>query len=182
MQTENQEVAETLNSFFKDAVKSLSITGNVDLLTSTEELEDPIDIAIQKFESHPSILKIREKVQLLPFSFDKVDLSDVEKEFKNLNVKKANTFNNIPSKHLKQTSDICCPIFLRIINQTIESSYFPEELKLADVTPIFKKDDATCAKNYRPVSVLPAASKVYERLIEKQIASILKTISLLVWL
>ena len=140
------------------------------MLTPIDEFNDPIDIAIQKFKVHPSVLKIREKVQHAPFSFEKVELSDVEREFQNLNVKKATTFNNIPTKVLKQNSDICCPILLNIINQNIESGSFPEELKLADVTPIFKKEDATCAKNYRPVSVLPAASKVYERLLEKQIA------------
>lgn len=168
--SEDQEVSEALNSFFNDAVKSLSIKENVDLLTPTSDLNDPIDIAIKKFEFHPSILKIKEKVRPISFSFNEVDLSDVEKELQNLNIKKVTTFNNIPSKHLKQSSDICSPILLNIINHNIASSSFPEELKLADVTPIFKKDDATCAKNYRPVSVLPAASKVYERLIYKQIA------------
>ena len=39
------------------------------------------------------------------------------------------------------------------------------------MTPIFKKDDATQAKNYRPISVLPSLSKVFERLIQKQLLS-----------
>ena len=42
---------------------------------------------------------------------------------------------------------------------------------MADITPIFKKDDATLAKNYRPVSVLPCASKLFERIIQKQLMS-----------
>ena len=42
-------------------------------------------------------------------------------------------------------------------------------MKLADITPIFKKDDATLAKNYRPVSVLPVVSKIFERIMQKQI-------------
>ena len=51
----------------------------------------------------------------------------------------------------------------------IRSSIFPDKLKLADVTPIFKNDDATNAKNYRPVSVLPGVSKIFERIMQKQI-------------
>ena len=171
---EDQEVSETLNSFFKDAVKSLSIKENKDLLSETGDLNDPIDIAVKKFEAHPSILKIKEKVANLIFSFKEVSLSDIEAELQNLNCKKATTHNNIPSKHLKLTLDICSPILLKVVNDTIASSSFPDELKLADVTPIHKKDDATCAKNYRPVSVLPAVSKVYERLIQKQIAMYFK--------
>ena len=48
---------------------------------------------------------------------------------------------------------------------------FPSKLKLADITPIFKTGDATCAKNYRPISVLPVVSKVFERIMQKQIFS-----------
>ena len=42
-------------------------------------------------------------------------------------------------------------------------------LKLANVTPVFKKGDPTSVKNYRPVSVLPNVSKVFERVMLKQI-------------
>ena len=56
-------------------------------------------------------------------------------------------------------------------NEIVENGYFPDKLKLADVTPIFKNDNATQAKNYRPISVLPSVSKVFERLIQKQLLS-----------
>ena len=42
-------------------------------------------------------------------------------------------------------------------------------LKLADVTPVFKKGDPASVKNYRPLSVLPDVSKVLERIMLKQI-------------
>ena len=44
-------------------------------------------------------------------------------------------------------------------------------MKLADITPTFKKGDATCAENYRPVSVLPVVSKIYEKIMQRQIIS-----------
>ena len=46
---------------------------------------------------------------------------------------------------------------------------FPNELELADITPILKRDDSTLAKNYRPVKVLPCVSKIFERIMQKQI-------------
>ena len=46
---------------------------------------------------------------------------------------------------------------------------FAENLKSADVTPIFKKEDKTFAENYRPVSVLPIVFKILERMMQKQI-------------
>ena len=47
---------------------------------------------------------------------------------------------------------------------------FPDELKLADVTSIYKKDDPNKSKNYRPVSVLSVVSKVFEKIMHDQIS------------
>ena len=51
------------------------------------------------------------------------------------------------------------------------SRKFLSNLKLADITPIYKKKDPQAKESYRPMSVLPVLSKVFERLIEKQINS-----------
>ena len=48
--------------------------------------------------------------------------------------------------------------------RNLEKQYFPQNLKLADITPAFK--DPTLAENYSPVSVLPTVSKVFERIIQ----------------
>ena len=47
---------------------------------------------------------------------------------------------------------------------------FPESLKLADVTPVYKKGDPTLVSNYRPISALPILSKVFERLMHHQVS------------
>ena len=54
------------------------------------------------------------------------------------------------------------------INNVIHTSQFPDEL--ADITPVFKKGNSNYVKNYRQVSVLPVMSKVFERIMEQQIA------------
>ena len=51
----------------------------------------------------------------------------------------------------------------------LEKQYLPQNLKLADVTPVSKNKDPTPAENYRPVHVLPTVSKVLERMIQKQL-------------
>ena len=51
----------------------------------------------------------------------------------------------------------------------VRNKIFPINLKLADISPIFKKDDATLVKNYRPVSVLPVVSKIFVKIMHKQI-------------
>ena len=55
-------------------------------------------------------------------------------------------------------------------NEIVRNKIFPKNLKFADITPIFKNEDSTLAKNYRPVSVLPVISKIFERIMQKQIS------------
>ena len=65
-------------------------------------------------------------------------------------------------------NEISQPITL-IINQSILSGTFPDKLKLAKVIPIHKKGDDTKIDNYRPISILPAISKIFERVLFNQI-------------
>ena len=87
-----------------------------------------------------------------------------------LNPEKAGTFQDIPPKILKNSINVCSETLKNFFNDTIIHCEFPNELKKADVKPIFKKDDPTKAKNYRPVSVLQVVSKVFERIMHKQIS------------
>ena len=61
------------------------------------------------------------------------------------------------------------PILTDIINNSIKNGVFPDELKLAEVIPLFKKADPFDKSNYCPVSLLSHMSKVFERIIYNQI-------------
>ena len=59
---------------------------------------------------------------------------------------------------LKISSEICNVVLQNIWNSEIFGKLsFPKKLKLADITPVYKKKDPTLIENYRPVSVLPSA-------------------------
>ena len=64
--------------------------------------------------------------------------------------------------------EVCKPLTL-IINQCMTAGIFPDEMKIAKVLPIFKKGDDSLFGNYRPVSLLPSVSKVFERIIHNQL-------------
>ena len=168
--SENNDVAQYLNKFFSDTVKLLDIPLSSYITNPTDKcLTDPIEIAIQKFDSHLSVLKIREKVQNSCFKFHPTDLKEIEKEISNLNRNKSDTFNSIPIATLKENIDITGTILHNIFCNMITSCEFPDDLKLPDIHPFYKSEDAINKKNYRPISILPAISKVFEKLLQKQV-------------
>ena len=70
---------------------------------------------------------------------------------------------------LKSAIDIHASILTKIINLSLRNGCFPNDLKAAQVSPIFKKHDDLEKENYRSVSVLPYMLKVFERIMYAQI-------------
>ena len=56
-------------------------------------------------------------------------------------------------------------------NEVLKDLKFASGLKLADIVPVFQKDDSTLVKNYKPVNLLPIISKVFERIMLNQITA-----------
>ena len=64
---------------------------------------------------------------------------------------------------MKQIAPIIIPSITLIINQSLSTGIFPDKLKIAKIIPLFKKNDPHQFNNYRPISLLPAISKIFER-------------------
>ena len=124
---------------------------------------------MKMYEIHPSILLIKNKIgNEKSFKFEAVSVSDIEKEIKTINPKKATPSGNIPPKILKLSSDTTAITLQELFNESLSNCEFPDKLKLADIiTPVFKKKSPLDKANYRPVSVLPPVSKIYEKLLQK---------------
>ena len=103
------------------------------------------------------------------FHFTEIRVSKMTKELSSLNSKKARTFGNIPTRVLKTSSNICNKVLQK--NAILGKHYIPQKLKFADITPAYKKKDPTLAENYRLVSVLPTVSRVFERIIQKELST-----------
>ena len=130
----------------------------------------PVARAIEKFKTHPSVLIIKDKIfQGNKFPFTEVSQSEIEKEIKNLNVKKATTHKNISPKVLKTSAMVTAETLQQLFNQALTTGEFPSNLKNADVTPVFKKNNLLSKESYRPFIVLPTISKVFEKLMQNQI-------------
>ena len=96
------------------------------------------------------------------FSFHHILLWETFQTIIELNKNKA-TSGNIPTKTLKTIpQDVWVPM-TDCINSAILNGLFPDELKSADATPLYKKSDPEDKTYYRPISVLPSLSKLYEK-------------------
>ena len=163
--------ARELNKFFKNAVTTTNIKENSFITNRPlDGIIDPIDKAIDKYKFHPSILLIQKHLKNHDvFSFKTVEIGDIEKEINNINPKKATTSNSIPPKIFKKSSKISASALHKLFNDSVEKSDFPQNLKLADIIPVYKKNDPLDKTNYRPVSVLHVVSKIFKRIMQKQI-------------
>ena len=162
-------MSEEFSTFFEDAGGSLNVEPEEYFLSDMENLSNPVYIAIRKFENHPNVAAIKQNISVnKDFHFCNTEVSDILKQTTALNNKKNGIFGNIPPKFLKEVPDVCAPALNDIWNnEVITQKCFPNNLKLADVTPVFKKEDASLLKNYRPVSVLQVVSTIYERIMQK---------------
>ena len=173
LESDEGKVAEIMNNYFVNITDTLGISCNEDSPDNLDE--DPCSRVIKHFQSHSSILKIQESVRSAKkFSFRKATVEEMLKQLQNLDPKKASPQESIPSKISKTNADLFCFPLTEFFNKLIEEGSFPNDLKNADVSSLFKKDDNMCKKNYRPISLLPAISKLFERLVYNQLYDYIK--------
>ena len=164
----NKETANTFNDHFGSIVDNLGLDHWEDHSPSPTKGVDRIDNIIKRYKNHPSIKNIKAKcnsVRIFSFQPVSVDVKTVIRDLKN----KKSAGGEIPIQILKE-SEFTFGRLTNCINKSIETGCFPDSLKVANITPIFKKDDPLDKANYRPVSILPLISKVYERLIYNQLS------------
>ena len=117
-----------------------------------------------------SFVKIRENISNdLVFNFQCVNAHDISKIIKIFDGKKAHGYDMVPMKLLQKSAQYIAPDISRLINNSLLESIFPSDLKFAEVSSLFKKKDNLNKINYRPVSILIALSKIYEKAMSLQL-------------
>ena len=159
------EIAGIFNEYFGNIIGNLGIKYD-----DREPINsDPVMNAISLYEKHPSIIKIKRlKEASSPFKFSFSNIEEVEEEINKLNVSKAIQSDDIPTKVIKANVDIFAKYVTEAFDKTVTTSIFLHFLKNADIKPIWKKDSRSDKSNYRPVSILPNLSKIFEKILYKQ--------------
>ena len=165
----DKKSATVLNNFFSNIIKSLGIPQYKDAELVGQNISDQVLKAIIKYRSHPSIKAIKEQCNTnLYSSFSQIGHDEIMKELNNLDTNKAIQNTDIPTKLIKENSDIFANFIFENLNNCISHSIFPTSMKNAIITPVHKKGPKTSKDNLRPVSILPNISKIYERVMFKQ--------------
>ena len=98
-----------------------------------------------------------------------MSVQDVVKEIKKLGTRKIAQSKDITVKILKKYVDIFGSYICDFFNDCVRKGDFPSILKLANITPVFKKGFKGSKYNYQPVSILLIISKIFEKFLCKQI-------------
>ena len=162
----DQDIANIVNNYFTGITSHLNL--KPDQINHTENLTN----INENFQNHESIQRIKLAIfhHRQTFNFHYVSVKEVKKELTNLSSKKATRKGDITAKILKDSLSVYAKELTTKVNNCLKEGLFPNELKLADVSPVFKKDvDLNKENCQHTVSILSHMSKVFERIFYKQI-------------
>ena len=114
--------------------------------------------------------------RLITIDFDK---NDILKIIRNLNVNKAHGHDDISIRMLKICDSVVTEPLSILFKNCINSGIFPNVWKMSYIIPTYKKNDKRYINNYRPVSLPPICSKIFERMIYNPVFLYLESNNLL---
>ena len=153
MLTNQKVVADKLNDFFINVADNLA-----------KKIPKP-NSKFQDYLKNPN----EHSLYLSETTFD-----EVGKIIYNLGSNKASDIYGNSNKFLKMGGDTATEIIVILFNQSISQGVFPQPLKNAKVIPCHKGDSILEMSNYRPISLLPIFSKVFEKLMYTRVISFIK--------
>ena len=173
MVSDKKQIAEILNNYFMESVEYLEVERYMPtvVIDTCETNENRIDEIIEKFQDHPSIKKINENVVIENrFEFKDITEEEMFNKIIKIDPSKACMKDDIPPKIILGTTDIISAPLKNMFNDAIKSEKYPKPFKTADVTALPKTRDKQNKKKYRPVSLTPIFSKLFERHMYEQMS------------
>ena len=162
--TSSEDIASKLNHYFANISQ---IFGN----NEGEELDANFDYLENFINS-----KVPNDVQ---FKIPIITPEQISTIINALESSKAMGLDGLGPRILKSISCALSPSLADLINKSLATGCFPDRLKLAKVFPIYKSGSKSDPNNYRPISILPTISKIFERHINKHLMAYLNKYSLI---
>ena len=144
--TDGQQICENLNKYFANIGRSIEES----CADSETHYSDYLSAA------HPS------------FELSPVTADDVIKVVKEMKISGSGS-DDINMRLIKDGIEVLAPVFVKLINKSFTEGIYPDDLKIAKITPIFKGGDKSNMENYRQISILNAMNKIFEKLVYAQL-------------
>ena len=173
-----KEIVERFNQNYLNIVENSSGKKPSSLgdCLNTSQDEPTVKEIISVYSNHPSIQKIKSVFNTdSKFDLPKPTASDINKIINSLDTSKATGPDGIPAEFVQMSANVIDCHLSNIITCDISKNKYSEHAKTATVRPIFKKDDRTKIKNYRPVSLLNMFSKIYEKFLHENLTNYVNT-------
>ena len=103
------------------------------------------------------------------FNFTEVSEECIASIIKNMKSKSSTGYDNISNKLIKSAKDVIIKPLTLLTNQIIHTGEFWKQLKIAKVKHLFKKSNQSSFSNYRPISLIPSISKIFEHVMTSQL-------------
>lgn len=136
------------------------------------------NIGTEITKDYPPNFRYREPILVTPTTLQSLSYTNEEEIgniITNLDLNTSAGHDQISATHVKKLKNIITPLLTKVINKWIDKKRVPASMKIARITPIFKGGDKCLVENYRPISVLPIFSKIFERVILSRIVDHLDT-------
>ena len=147
--TDKKRVAQIFNNYFS-------------LIQNVGEEHDSGPNVVVDISVHTSIAAIRDEcVVAAQLEFNHVSMAEIELII-SLYPNKAIGHDQIPARVLRDGASVLAAPIARLINTVIDNACVPAEWKVAEICPIFKRDDEFDKSKYRPVFILVLLDKVFE--------------------
>ena len=175
---------EVINELLNNALESATI--NELIVDGEKVLDDHIAIELNKFFSsvgtrvaqyiNPS--DVDPLAFITPtshnFQFQNISQDKIKNKIKQMKNTESSGYDKISVKLLQATGSAIVEPRTYIFNQSLETGIFPDDWKIAKVTPIYKSDKKTLCDNYRPISVISVVPKIFEKVVCEQLTKYLE--------
>ena len=155
--TDNKQISNVINDFFSTIGKNLA----------------------DKIKVKTDFKKYLPAANMNSMFLEMADIDEIRKIILSLKSNKAGGHDRIKPGLIKECSEVVTGPIAHIINLSLKSGIVPQKLKIAKVTPVFKKEDKTDPGNYRPISLLSTINKILEKIMYKRVISFLNKFKLL---
>ena len=152
--SDSNEIASKLNEYFSSIARILDNASTSSTEPDLTKLEDFVNNKVP---------------DATYFNIPSITTEQVLSVINDLDASKAIGLDGIGPKIIKLAAHSLTPVITDLINKSIDSGSFPSQMKKAKVFPIYNGGQKSDPSNYRPISILPTISKIFEKHVNKHL-------------